>query len=329
MEDRINEVFEVFKDYYGEDRVDLQDHDILVHFPRVTVTNENNESIEVTDIYIKTPIHEDGTINGVFSMTRGSYTLSQVNENYLHSHAYSIPNQDNEFSRCCTGTGPIVRTMSLLAEDCDLDRWALYCFELDKYTQVESVAGVPYHYLNRVSRSNFGTSTIDLIYSNVSLYNFNPKSDILTEFVPYLISKRLLRFSIQDDHYAIAHSFIDYISIITTAFVEYIKEKGETVDSYIDRGFLTKGQYKDGKFVVKTSTTGYRGINPVGRIACTFKGQPVIVTVHNDLISSDDSKDIIIDKDIANYLLYKILAILNYGSTKDNNSPEEERTIII
>ena len=57
MESIINDVYEVFKEYYGEDRVDLQNNErILVHFPRVTVTNENDQSVEVTDLYIRTKI---------------------------------------------------------------------------------------------------------------------------------------------------------------------------------------------------------------------------------------------------------------------------------
>ena len=97
MEDKINDVYEVFKDYYGEDRVDLQREGtsaiILVYFPRVTVTNENNNSVDVTDLYIKTVVQSDGTIFGNFGMTRGSYTLSQVKSGYIHSHARRILKQ--------------------------------------------------------------------------------------------------------------------------------------------------------------------------------------------------------------------------------------------
>jgi hypothetical protein len=330
MEGRINDVYEVFKDYYGEDRVDLQNTDILVHFPRVTVTNEHDESVEVTDLYIKTPVLLNGKMNGVFTMTRGSYLMSHAYCDYMHSHAYEIPRESYGFSRCCTGTGPIVRTMALLAEDADLDRWRLYCFELDKYTQVESETGVPYHHLNRISRSNFETQDLALQYNKVSTYGFNPNKEILKNFIPYLISKQVLKFSRHGDHYFIAHPFLEYLSILTTTFMEY--DGSNNVNYYLGKNFLIKGTFENGIFKNRVPRSRCYVYNPSGNIACRFKGEEVVVTVENDLIHADDSRDLIIDPRIANYLLYKILATLNYGNArrqKPNSSTEEKRTIIL
>jgi len=329
MENRINDVYEVFKDYYGEDRVDLQGTDILVHFPRVTVTNEHDESVEVMDLYVKTPVHPDGKMNGVFTMTRGSYLMSHIYCNYMHSHALGIPRESYVFSSCCTGTGPIVRTMALLAEDADLDRWRLYCFELDKYTQVESETGVPYHHLNQISRSSFGIQNLTLQYDKVSTYNFNPNKEILKNFIPYLISKQVLKFSRHGDHYFIAHPFLEYLSILTTTFMEY--DGSNDVNYYLKKNFLIKGTFENGTFKTRTLNSRYYVYNPSGNIACRFKGEEVVVTVENDLIHADDSRDLIIDPQIANYLLYKILATLNYGNARrqQNSSTEEKRTIIL
>lgn len=329
MEDRINDVYEVFKDYYGENRVDLQDTDILVHFPRVTVTNEHDESVVVTDLYVKTPVLLNGKMNGVFTMTRGSYLMSHVYCNYMHSHALGIPRIDYEFSRCCTGTGPITRTMALLAEDADLDRWRLYCFELDKYTQVESEIGIPYHHLNQISRSNFEIQNLNLQYDRVPTYNFNPNKEILKNFIPYLINKQVLRFSKHGNHYYIAHSFLEYISILTTTFMEF--DGSDNVNYYLGKNFLIKGTFENGVFKTRNHRARLAAYNPNGNIACRFRGEEVVVTVEDDLINADDSKDLIIDPLIANYLLYKILAILNYGNARrqQNSSIEEKRTIIL
>lgn len=336
MENRINDVYEVFQDYYGEDRVDLQDLDIIVYFPRVTVTNEINESVEVTDLYVKTTIISDGTMNGVFTMTRGSYPLSQVYSNYLHSHVMAIPNEDYKFESCCTGSGPIVRTMSLLAQECDLDRWSLYCYELDKYTQVESETGVPYHHLNRISVSAFKPVELSLAYNAILPYRLRLSAagkGILIRFLPYLINKKVLNFSIANDHYLIAHSFLDYISILTTTFVEYINssEIEHNIEYYITEGLLVKGTYENGVFKTRTPNSTYRYANPEGRIACRFKGEEIRITVTNDTVNSDDSKDLIVHPTIANFILYKILATLNYGNitNQQSSSTEEGRTIII
>ena len=95
---RIHEVYEIFKNHFGENYVDLQDMPgvnnllapstsadslatteisderikdlqelwksvvatIMVYWPRVTVTNENGRSIEIYDLYAKVPVNAEG-----------------------------------------------------------------------------------------------------------------------------------------------------------------------------------------------------------------------------------------------------------------------------
>lgn len=335
MSTEVNNVYEVFKDYYGEDRVDLQGNSILVYFPKVTISNEKNESIDITDLYVKTDLHDNGTIKQQFTMTRGSYTTSQIKENYLHSHVLSIPSS-NTFSNCCTGTGPITRTITLLTIECDLDRWALYCYELDKYVQVESEDGIPYHRLSKVTKSKYQETPLFLNYSkSFFIINTSEQNDIIKSFIPYLIKSRALKFSKNNVYYYLAHSFKDTLSIITTQFVNYIKSiEGNlrNIQFYIDSDFLFKGIYKNGLFLTKNKMiSDIQNLN--GTVACTFKGNEVIINVINDLIDNDDSKDLIINPNIAAFLIYKILVTLNYGNIKlqnsNSNSIEKERVIIL
>lgn len=330
MEDTVNEnnpvlnVYEVFKDYYGEERVDIQYNgnstDIIVYFPKVTVTNEYSESVDITDVYVKTGIESDGIIKGPFTMTRGSYTLSQVYNDYVHSHARSIPSS-YEFTSCCLGSGPIGKTIALLSLDCDLDRWALYCYELDKYMQVESIAGHPFHRLSDLSKSIFAEESIELDYADIttdSEYSQLYTTDLIKRFVKYLVKQDKLVFCIKDNHYYIALSFIQYISLITTTFVEFLHTVQDseiplpTLEECIQSNILLKGTYRENKFYKKVRRNRY-GRNVSGNTACIFKGKRIIVTVENDLSETDDSKDIIMNPHIANFILYKILVTLNYA----------------
>lgn len=342
MEDKINDVYEVFKDYYGEDRVDLQRADtsgiILVHFPRVTVTNENNNSVDVTDLYIKTVVHLDGTIIGQFEMTRGSYPLSQVKSGYMHSHARRIPEESFSFSKCCLGRGPIIGTIAILTQECDLDRWALYCYELDKYTQVESLRGIPWHRLENISSSAYNKSSISMDYRNIDVFNIpslNLCKSLLKRFIPYLINKKILNFAIINDHFYIAHPFTDYMSKLTTTLVEYLSSNNVLADvstkikELIDAEILIKGLYENGRFYIRKPKCG-SFYNPKGKIACRFKGSDVVVTVTDDTVDIDDSNYLIINPIIANYILYRILISLNYEySRRKGDYPQEIRTIII
>lgn len=322
------EVYEVFKEYFGEDRVDFQiGGKLIVYFPTVTVANEKNESIVITDLYVKILVSCEGLIEGNPEMTRGSYTLSQIHHNYLHSHALEIP-QENCWSSICLGTGPITHTISILSLDCDLERWELFCFELEKYVAVESIEGVPYHRLREVSRSSFIPKTINLTYEIVHTRLF---PSVLEPFLPYLIDKNVLRFTQIGNHWYIAQSFIEYISTLTSALKDYIIEQGLNPDVFIREKILIKGLYKDGHFITRTKTFESLNSSDIeGKIACVFKGNIIRVTVIYDIVDQDDSKDLIVVPDLANQILYKILNVLNYGSVTRNEAPSaQEGTIIL
>ena len=60
---------------------------IYVWWPRVTVTNEYNKSVNIQDLYAKVKIQGDGRIpyecNG-FRLNRATYTREQFMSNYMH-----------------------------------------------------------------------------------------------------------------------------------------------------------------------------------------------------------------------------------------------------
>lgn len=336
--DRIEEIYEVFKEYFGEDKVDLQNDRtdsnikvILVWFPELTVTNERDESTNITDLYIRVKLNQEGLMEGVFDATRSSYLRSQVYAAYLHSHALSIPKQNYAYSGVCLGSGPIQGTCSILNAEYDLDRWRLFCFELDKYVTVESERGVPYHHLNQISKSSWKTETKKLTYTYVYNYSNIYIPAYFKSFICQFVKKRLLKFIKESDHWFIAHSFLEYISILTTAFKEYIKDNQLNENDLFASSILFRGTYINGKFETRTPLGRNMDFSPEGLIACTFKGEDKIVTVTNDLVYGDDSKDVIINPDLANIMLYKILNVLNYGTIKqrENSTTEEDRIIII
>lgn len=103
------EVFEIFKDYFGEERVDFQGvlsedefiHEmeaapeldqesvignpfILVWFPFVTVTNENNKSVMIQDLYAEVGLDFAGLLRGKPRFNRSTYTYEQWVSDYMH-----------------------------------------------------------------------------------------------------------------------------------------------------------------------------------------------------------------------------------------------------
>ena len=127
---------------------------ILVHFPHVRITNEYNRFVDINHLYAKVKVLHNGSMNGYFALNRAEYTYLHISNGYMHSHVSSIPTSDfTQFQTPCTGTGPINDTMSNLSREFDSDIWKLFCLELSKYVEVESIAGTPYHRLGHLGYS--------------------------------------------------------------------------------------------------------------------------------------------------------------------------------
>lgn len=182
---KVYEVYDIFKDYFGEQFVDLQDipseesirelysvyYDgvayrfnappawssanpahIIVWWPSVVVTNEYDKSVVITDLYAKVPITMEGMFysNGSFLLNRSSYSLAQYQSGYLHSHVPRISSNPESFQPPCLGTGPIKGTISSLRRKFDPTIWMLFCNELASYVTVESLTGMPYMHLEAI-----------------------------------------------------------------------------------------------------------------------------------------------------------------------------------
>jgi hypothetical protein len=100
----INDIYQQFIDYFGEDKVDLQkynsrafkfahdysrevhtgDNVILVHWPTVTVTNEYDESVEIWDLYAATVISPSGVLVRGPIFNRSTYDNIQWQSDYAH-----------------------------------------------------------------------------------------------------------------------------------------------------------------------------------------------------------------------------------------------------
>lgn len=111
-------IFEIFSDYFGEKRVDIQGFRskenfceskairkndlqalygdnyieeeenrqmfILVWFPEVKVTNEHDKFVIIQDLYAKVRIDTQGQMIGKFLLNRATYPVTHIKSNYMH-----------------------------------------------------------------------------------------------------------------------------------------------------------------------------------------------------------------------------------------------------
>lgn len=152
---KINHIYEVFQEYFGENNVDLQDLEpfdktfiefdfknaaesdyekdkkniiiieelkrhtcaIIIHFAEVEIKNEYNQSTIAKDLWVRVELTYIGTIKN-FYLFRSTYSENHIEHNYMHSHVPSANfNLVNVPYEFCKGRGPINKTMFSLKED--------------------------------------------------------------------------------------------------------------------------------------------------------------------------------------------------------------------
>ena len=353
LTERPREILSILNEFFGEDKVDMQimEEDtfirngytegipdeasvedtveqlytkmgyflVLIHYPVVRVTNENNRYIDITDLFIQLAIRYDGTLFSYFEMNRSSYTKKQYMFKYRHSHLPLLcENRPEEFRTPCLGHGPIKSTMDYLKGNYNLDIWKLFCVELDKYVHTESLAGGPY-----IKLENVGGTKIFLIKD--SQWRISPplclkclstslRNKIISEFIPAFIEKNLLTFSYINGNYFLGMSLTKYILIFNDAFFHWLKsntsniprEELEELQNKCFRLYIIEGNK------IYTSTVSNISPNPSPVEICVFKGNPVNLRIVEDK-DINDNRTILLELNIAFYVLYKILKELNYA----------------
>lgn len=342
------EVYDIFKEYYGEERVDIQglpkyisnceDYSnllnifILVYFPEVTVTNENDRSTVINDLYVKICINEKGRLKNKFLFNRATYSTQEWGNNYMHSHAYSIYKSNPDiFSEVCTGSGPINATMSTLRTSSKKDIWELFCLELDRFTQVESLSGGPYHRLenlgNNTKTINLGTYTINIEPTIQECFNsFNLNSSInLNYFLNYLFKSNVIKFAFKYNSYCLGMSEKDFIIKVSNCFIEWYNKNEfyniHNTDYLISHNILLQCKINDkGKLVGKDSRTAINSRHPISRKVCTFKGKDVLLNIY--VSKNNENFILILNTEFLSILLLRILQLINFGYGKGQSKSQ-------
>lgn len=308
---------------------------ILVHFPHVRITNEYNRFVDINHLYAKVKVLHNGSMNGYFALNRAEYTYLHISNGYMHSHVSSIPTSDfTQFQTPCTGTGPINDTMSNLSREFDSDIWKLFCLELSKYVEVESIAGTPYHRLENLGTSNMSTGeSVFEVINHLGYYGGGIK-EMIKDFVSYFIRQGKLKFNYANGSYSIGMSFTEYMLVISNEFIDWYnkkfnnKELRYTFNTLKGNSVLKEGIIANNKIYYENSrcnVNSYAAYN--GKRMCTFKGTDVLINIVGPKEVKEDNKSIILNTNIALYILSKILRVINYRYGKAEQRDQEGNRI--
>lgn len=310
---------------------------ILVHFPRVKITNENDKFVYANHMYAKIRVFYNGSMVSGFTLNRAEYPYDHISSDYMHSHISGIPLSDfTYFKSPCLGSGPIRNTISNLNSEYDEDLWGLFCLELDKYIHTESLEGGPYRRLENIYTNNNSTSRLllstDFRVVKHFINNNSFNKDMCKVFTRYLLMSKKLKFAYNSKGYSIGMSFRDYIITVSNVFIDWYNEAfnngvyTHSLDDLIRYGIVNKCKITSTKIIKEVNTrrgTDYSIYN--GKKVCTFKGKDVLVKITDIINTEDVNTSILLNSDIALYILTKILYILNYKYGKQESTQEENR----
>lgn len=358
---KINEVYQIFKDHFTEDRVDLRNildkesfcnecsavstnnygvgdtHSpyIIVHFPVVTITNEYNDSVTIKDLWAKVVLTYRGTMKFGFLLNRSHYPRSHWESDYMHSHIPGIPkSRISDFLSPCLGSGPIRDTISSLISGYDELLWQLFCRELEVYVTVESIAGVPYRRLKNIGETNHRRTLIRRdCFCTECKYRYNNSAlskNVLRRFIKYLIDKKCLKFNFNGTSYSIAMSSFDYYINISNIFIEWYNEEFNNKEitvpysELINKNVIFKVDIIDNTIYYSSMPI----LNNVRRedVVLTFKDKPVNLVIEGDNEVVECSH--VLNPNIATAILRSILAIINckYGRKESRSTEGSDNT---
>lgn len=341
--DLSEEALEEVEEHYANSK-----YNIFVWWDKVTVTNENDKSITIQDLYAKVPITMNGTIpfeSIGFRLNRATYPEIQFRSDYMHSHIQNIPKSAfSTFMQPCLGRGPIIQTIMTLKNDYDEAMWMLFCEELSRYVTVESLEGVPWKKLEsvgaRVSDTTYYAHMIwkrpDILCSNSC--HVTILREHLKDFIKYYLENGHLSISYQYGYYTMGTPYFDYIIDISNAFINFYNSYLNTFfpdpHTLFERGLIKERIIDNGKFYASAYNSDfYSGILDIyqDKYVLTFKGKRICTKILPQEKNEDDDvhTSIILDNEFAVYILSKILHVINYRYGKQKDSASHARAIYL
>lgn len=357
LEGKIKDIYDVFCNRYGGHNIDIQEYDsdafdyrtyygltnnivinckyfIMVHWDEVEVTNEKNRRVKIWDVYSIIYISEDGVLLCKPEFSRSTYDNLQFTSGYVHSHLYSrdLTNIDTcrEFSVPCFGSGPILGTIEELQYEYDIDMWALFCWELDKFLHVESLTGGPYVRMENISNRS-GYNEIHCNVPMLGSYTAYRKAFInkLTEIV---VRNKVFSFAYVNGHYIVNNDDCKTILAVSDTFIKEYNNSSDLRNEFKIAALKTtniimKAYYGNNKLYKKLGRTREsNGADIEGSTLFLFKGNEVKLKIIN---KNEQIKEIsIVNPDLVATVLYNIQKFINVNYGREEITNEENAKII-
>lgn len=304
---------------------------LYIRFPKVTVTNEDDKSVDIDELYVLVPINGDGTLKRNFSMVRSSYPIIQWLSGYSHSHLPLLSTtRAPHFAYPCLGRGPLSPTQYNLKSAFNIDMWGLFAFELEKYVTQESLLGGPYIKLESIGRSSEATE-IKLCYGDELEYTCDNID--FKDFLRSYCSHTNLNVSYKEGQYDLGITDVNFVISLSDYFIKWYNNKVAegvyytTLISLINNDILNKVIIDGNKVYSNAIIQNIDNIQSLEGSHLTrsrdsdkdfiFKGKPVTLHIDGNFNIKSKNYTLLLNTNICSYMLTKILEVINnkYGTS--------------
>lgn len=288
---------------------------VLIHWDKVTITNEEDKSTDIRDLFCRLRFENEHLSDMYFSRT--TYTQSEWNVRYRHSHLPPMNrSRPLEWDSMCLGNGPIVGTKNRLRDSFSTpseELFDVFFWELDKLVHVESLRGVPY-----IGMRTIGTNTMERADSD-----FNPiyPTPAFKTFMQSFFGAVKIPLGYENGMYVCGCTFMDFAILVTNYWNKY-----ERVFRVVAPIFKTKYILKNSAiYSAQGGTIDYTWQEvrtPYNSL--TFKGQTYPLTVTPDT-GENASVQWLVNLSIVKYIQRAYLALVNMKFNRNNYGKEEDR----
>lgn len=248
----------------------------------------------------------------------------------------------SDFLIPCTGSGPINATIGGLNREFDEDMWQLFCSELEDFTQVESIAGVPYRRLENIgNRQSYGVAqgfsyVVRGFCGRVARpeYEFRHVDlGIIPDFTRYLLKNVSLPMEYSSGTYCLGMSYYDAAILISNKFIEWFNLEDNPYRRLYDFQYLKDkniiGEYMvvDGKIYTLRATSSINSYRDYeGKLVCKFKGREIRLHI-GDTLSSEQHSATLLTENVIRDIVSAICKVVNlrYGRKEGEEESELDR----
>ena len=211
---------------------------VIIHYPKVTISNEEEQTHEIKDLLLSFRIKERGTDDtgrvvyapGELYGTKATFSYEEWFSSYVHSHLGT--RKPDRFNRCfalgefCIGTGELYDLQATLRSEYSEGIFELYLITLQSLVNWESREGGPYIYMKDI---NIGDK------SRIA-DNLNNESNLRSFYnsVRRKLKNLNVDFILSEGRYKIVHNF-KFVNLIKDIIVEELQDETITKNTIVTR----------------------------------------------------------------------------------------------